>query len=80
MTNKKVDGSRKLLLHADITGGAKPGDALRDTGYWKVLNAVPNSHASADPYRTLSSLSTLCTRSLYKRALTQDDPVCSPDD
>ena len=69
-----------LLLHADIIGGAVPGDNVRATGYWNTMNAVPNSHAAADPYRALSSLSSLCTRSLYKRALTQDDPVRSPHD
>lgn len=40
--------------------------------YKTLRDASPNMHQNADSYRVFGAL---CSRSLYKRALIQDDPV-----
>ena len=57
-------------LHADII--KDNGGRLEGTTFSKVRDSVPNMEHNADSYAILGSL---CARSLYKRALTQEDPV-----
>lgn len=45
---------------------------VRGEKYEKMIKAATNTYQNADSYRVFGAL---CARDLYKRALSQDDPV-----
>jgi hypothetical protein len=67
----------ELLTHSfiDATNGFKEirtKDDLTKT-YQKYRGQMTNMHDNADSYRVFAAL---CHRSLLKRAMMEDDPVC----
>jgi hypothetical protein len=86
--DKVVDGTKQIIKPFDddkihkqassaINGYAATSDVIKseaDLGdnYKKLRDSSPNMHDNADSYRVYANL---CSKSLYRRALLEDDPI-----
>lgn len=74
-----TDKEKKNVLHQDIVGNVSPqgraenfNTLVQGSDFYSVRNNAKNMHDNADSYRVFASL---CSRSLYRRALRRGDPV-----
>ncbi len=65
-----------LIKVIDAASLDPPTASTLGSNYEAMRDSVSNTHQNADSYRVFASL---CSRSLYKRALLQDDPVRIPN-